>query len=79
MIVCSCNRLTDRAVRGCAAAAASGPLRVLEIYGQLGCQPQCGRCAPTLAAIVREQREISCACDPQACPCAETTSGVKAA
>jgi hypothetical protein len=33
MIVCSCNRITDRAVRACAQAADGRPLRVLAVYG----------------------------------------------
>lgn len=79
MILCSCNRLTDRAVRACALAAAGRPLRVLEVYGALGCKPECGRCAQTIAAVLREQRDIDCACTPDACPCADGASCVAAA
>ncbi|MFO1135407.1 MAG: (2Fe-2S)-binding protein [Rhodoblastus sp.] len=79
MIVCSCNRITDRAVRACAQAADGRPLRVLAVYGALGCKPECGRCAQTIAAILREQREISCACTPDGCPCGDSASGIAAA
>lgn len=79
MIVCSCNRLTDRSIRACAAANGGRPLRVLDIYGLLDCKPDCGRCAPTIAGLLREQRELDCACTPDACPCAETAAGVEAA
>jgi len=79
MIVCSCNRLTDRAIRACASDAAGRPLRVLDVYALLGCAPDCGRCAPTIAELLREQRDIDCACTPQSCPCADNAAGVKAA
>ena len=77
MILCSCNRLTDRAIRACAAAAGR-PLRVLEVYGALGCKPECGRCAPSIAAVLRELRDINRACTPNACPCPDG-AGVAAA
>lgn len=79
MIVCSCNRLTDRAIRASCAGAAGRPLRVLDVYGLCDCKPDCGRCAPTIAALLREQRELDCACTPDACPCAESAAGVEAA
>ena len=53
MIVCSCNRLSDRDIRNCAKNA-QAPLRPLDVYGLLGCKPQCGRCGPTIAAILRD-------------------------
>lgn len=76
MIVCSCNRLTECAVRACAAVAAGRPLRVLDVYGALGCKPECGRCAQTIAAIMREQRKKGCDCSPQECPHMEMAGGV---
>jgi len=79
MIVCSCNRLTDRAIRACAAAAAGQMLRVLDVYDRLDCKPDCGRCAPTVAALLREQRELDCACTPESCPCVDSATGVQAA
>ena len=79
MIVCSCNRLTDRAIRACAASSGKRPLRVLDVYDALGCKPDCGRCAQTIAAILREQRDIDCACTPDACPCMDSAAGVEAA
>lgn len=78
MILCSCNRLTDRAIRACAAAAGR-PLRVLEVYGALGCKPECGRCAQTIATVLREQRDIEYACTPDACPCTDSATSVAAA
>src|ERR1700722_17147174 len=53
MIVCSCNVLTDHDVRstlsGEEAARTAG-----EVYGCLGCSPQCGRCARTIRRIMDE-------------------------
>jgi bacterioferritin-associated ferredoxin len=78
MIVCSCNRLSDRDVRGCCASQ-DAPCRVMEIYARLGCAPQCGRCAPTLAAIMREARESAGDCDPADCACAAQSQNMQAA
>jgi bacterioferritin-associated ferredoxin len=78
MIVCSCNRLTDRAIRACAPAGGA-PLRVLDVYGMLGCAPQCGRCASTIAAVIRQARQTSCDCRPETCKCATEANGAKAA
>ena len=77
MIVCSCNRLSDKAIRACCVGGA--PLRVLDVYGKLGCQAQCGRCAITIAAILRQAGETTCACGPETCKCDTDTRGVQAA
>ena len=52
MIVCSCNVLTDHAVR--AAVSADMPQTPGQVYGCLGCSPQCGRCARTIKKIMGE-------------------------
>ena len=53
MIVCSCNVLTDRDVR--TAVTGSEPPRTAgQVYGCLGCSPQCGRCARTIRRIMDE-------------------------
>jgi bacterioferritin-associated ferredoxin len=53
MIVCSCNVLSDQDVRsalsGDEAARTCG-----EVYGCLGCDAQCGRCARTIRHIMNE-------------------------
>ena len=53
MIVCSCNVLTDHDVRstlsGEEAARTAG-----EVYGCLGCSPQCGRCVRTIRRLMDE-------------------------
>jgi bacterioferritin-associated ferredoxin len=52
MYVCICNALKEAEARrvapGCEAAH--------QIYGQLGCTPQCGRCIPTMNTILNEAR-----------------------
>lgn len=48
MIVCSCNVLSDRDIRS--AIEAERTCSISQVYGCLGCSPQCGRCAPPSAA-----------------------------
>lgn len=55
MIVCSCNVISDCEV----AAVFSGadtPQTVSQIYRRLGHRPDCGRCAPTIRDILKEDR-----------------------
>jgi bacterioferritin-associated ferredoxin len=54
MIVCSCNVLTDDDVRS-ALARIVGPRTAGQIYGSLGCRPQCGCCARTIRQIMDEE------------------------
>jgi bacterioferritin-associated ferredoxin len=53
MIVCSCNVLSDHAVRT-AVSGAAAPRTTGQVYGCLGCSPQCGRCATTIRRIMDE-------------------------
>jgi bacterioferritin-associated ferredoxin len=53
MIVCSCNVLSDRDVRK-AVQAETRPRTTGQVYGCLGCSPQCGRCALTIRQIMDE-------------------------
>jgi bacterioferritin-associated ferredoxin len=53
MIVCSCNVLSDADVRT-ALNAADTPRTAGQVYGCLGCSPQCGRCARTIKRIMNE-------------------------
>jgi bacterioferritin-associated ferredoxin len=67
MIVCSCNVFSDRDVRSAIDNAASRPATANQVYGCLGCSPQCGRCARTIRRIMDEALvNASCAC-PVAC------------
>jgi len=53
MIVCSCNVLSDHDVRA-ALGSGSTPRTTGQVYGCLGCSPQCGRCARTIRRIMDE-------------------------
>ena len=52
MIVCSCNVLSDNQVRTAVNTAA--PRSAVQVYGCLGCSPQCGRCIATIRRIMDE-------------------------
>lgn len=79
MIVCSCNRLSDRDVRGCCNRPEGPPDRLREVYTRLGCAPQCGRCASTLSAILQDARANGCACAPGDCACAAEADAARKA
>ena len=66
MIVCSCNVLTDGDVR--TAVNGSEPPRTAgQVYGCLGCSPQCGRCARTIRRIMDEALGAAAAECAQGC------------
>lgn len=52
MYTCICNALRERAVREVAPACRNPA----EVYKALACRPQCGRCGPTVRAILVEHR-----------------------
>lgn len=54
VIVCSCNILTDRDIRELAADPGYVPPGIAKVYERLGCKAECGRCARTIATIMRE-------------------------
>jgi bacterioferritin-associated ferredoxin len=54
MIVCSCNVLSDHDVRNAVSGSGSLPRNAKQLYGCLGCSAECGRCAPTINAIIEE-------------------------
>jgi bacterioferritin-associated ferredoxin len=53
MIICSCNVLSDHDVRS-AIAATDSPQTAAQVYGCLGCVPECGRCARTIRQIMAD-------------------------
>jgi bacterioferritin-associated ferredoxin len=55
MIVCSCNVLTDVAIRT-SIAMLNGPRRVCDVYASLGCAAKCGGCASTICALISEAK-----------------------
>jgi bacterioferritin-associated ferredoxin len=66
MIVCSCNVLTDRDVRG--AVHSSAPRTTGQVYGCLGCSAQCGRCARSIRKIMDEALAGACPVGCAVCP-----------
>ena len=54
MIVCSCNVFSDHAIRRSIGGGECAG-RVSDVFAWLGCRPQCGRCAPTIRRLIREQ------------------------
>jgi bacterioferritin-associated ferredoxin len=54
LIVCSCNVLSEEDVRS--AVCAAGDLRrtARQVYGCLGCNAECGRCARTINKIIKD-------------------------
>jgi bacterioferritin-associated ferredoxin len=71
MIVCSCNVLTDHDVRT-ALTHSETPRTPGDVYGCLGCGPQCGRCARTIRRIMNEALgcadAVSCGPDSECFP-----------
>jgi len=63
MIVCSCNVLSDAQVRS--AVAGATPRSAVQVYGCLGCSPQCGRCLATIRRIMND----ALAAEPQVRGC----------
>lgn len=53
MIVCSCNVLSDGAVRACLNRGPDCPSTPAQVQACLGCSPKCGRCARTIRAIMQ--------------------------
>lgn len=66
MIVCSCNVLTDHDVRTVVTGAT--PRTPGQVYGCLGCSPQCGRCARTIQRIMDEALAAPADGASQCCP-----------
>jgi len=53
VIVCHCNALREREVRG---AVEPHCRRVSRLYGRLGCKPQCRQCLPFALCLIDEER-----------------------
>ena len=54
MIICSCNALSDAAIR---AACQAGACRPHDVYAQCGCAAQCGCCTASILALIRAPAE----------------------
>ena len=70
MIVCSCNVLSDTAIREACASLDAAPRTPGQVYRCLGCSPQCGRCARTIRGIMDEALNGACETCPADCPAA---------
>ena len=70
MIVCSCNVFSDRDVRSALDSAPARPATANQVYGCLGCSPQCGRCARTIRRIMDEALGAAAASCAHGCPVA---------
>lgn len=79
MIVCSCNVLSDGAVRDCLSPGPGCPRTPAQVYACLGCSPKCGRCARTIRAIMQAALEGAAESASHACStgCASGCSLVK--
>jgi bacterioferritin-associated ferredoxin len=53
MIICSCHVLSDRDVAEVVDAGGPAPT-AMQVYGCLGCAPECGRCARTIRQIIAQ-------------------------
>ena len=52
MIVCICNRITEKEVR---AAARSGATTPEKAYASMGCEAQCGCCLDYAQEVINEE------------------------
>jgi len=62
MIVCSCNVLTEKDIRSAVIREQDGARKTSQVYGCLGCNAQCGRCARTIKKIMDEALTAGCPC-----------------
>ena len=53
MIVCLCNRITEKDVRACARAGALTPDQA---YQSLGCEAQCGCCLDYAQEVIEDEQ-----------------------
>jgi bacterioferritin-associated ferredoxin len=65
MIICSCNVLSDHAVRT-AMATGTPPRTTGELFRYLGCSAQCGRCARSIKLVMDEPPSAPTSHDPGA-------------
>jgi len=72
VIVCSCNVLSEAAILATLRSEQEGrPRSPAQAYHCLGCAPQCGRCLPSVRALLAEARIANCHVGCPTCPGAE--------
>ncbi len=64
MIVCSCNALSEARIKAALASKQNAPDRVLAVHHHLGCRPQCGCCARSILALIRESQAGAASAEP---------------
>jgi bacterioferritin-associated ferredoxin len=55
MIICSCNVLSEDAIRSCLENGGQCPRTPGQVQRCLGRRPQCGACFPSIRALMAEQ------------------------
>lgn len=78
LIVCSCNTLSDRAIRGVVETGGDAVGRISDVFAHLGCRAQCGRCVPTIRRLVRECSNDECVSCPAVLGEVETANAATA-
>jgi len=68
MIVCSCNVLSDHAIRQACARPDGAPRTPGQVHRCFGCSAQCGRCTRTIKGILEQAQ--ACAAECAICPAA---------
>jgi bacterioferritin-associated ferredoxin len=63
VIICSCNVLSDHEVRSLVTAP-EAPRTAAQVFGCLGCDPECGCCARTIRRIVADVVERAASAEP---------------
>lgn len=59
LFVCVCNAINDRTVREILATGGGNVDTPAAIHRAAGCKPQCGRCLPEMAGMIRETEAAS--------------------
>lgn len=68
MIICSCNVLSEEQILAALERSARVKSRAPgEAYRCLGCAPQCGRCLPSVRALL-EREHLDCKVGCATCP-----------
>jgi bacterioferritin-associated ferredoxin len=63
VIICSCNVLSDHQVRNLVAAP-EAPRTAAQVFGGLGCDPECGRCTRTIRRVVADAVQQAAMIEP---------------
>nr|WP_316219183.1 (2Fe-2S)-binding protein [Bradyrhizobium sp. SZCCHNR2026] len=64
MIICSCNVISDRAIRDIVTTADVAFGSPAQVYDCLGCVVQCGLCSRSVKSIL-EERQANCTQDTE--------------